>query len=130
MHKKDARTMSLYELLFGLCIVGIMLSVEVTGYILRYHVGIWFSYYLLTIYRWLPPTWTHQHPLGSVVIGNAFVLFGICCHLKIVATQLMQAQKERLELRLRKPSKQEQDQIEKAYAAMNKKAYVRSVPQW
>jgi len=71
MHKKDARTMSLYELLFGLCIVGIMLSVEVTGYILRYHVGIWFSYYLLTIYRWLPPTWTHQRMASARHVSRA-----------------------------------------------------------
>jgi len=44
--------------------------------------------------------------------------------------QFMSAQKERLELRLRKPSKQEQDQVDKAYAAMDKKALVRFVSQW
>jgi len=94
MHKKDARTMALYEAIPSLCLLGVTLLIELAGYVLRFQVGIWFSGYFLPVYSWLPFAWTHRHPLGPGAIGNAFVLLGVCLHLKIMGEQFMGAQKE------------------------------------
>ncbi len=94
---------------------------ELLGYVLRYWIGAWFSSYLLSTYE-LFPKLAERYPVTANQIGWGFVVFSLGLHTALAIRQCTRPQLERVTMRLRSPSRREQELVERCYKQMKHKA--------
>ncbi len=100
---------------------------ELPGYVLRYWAGVWFGTVILPLYQHL--SFARHHPVAPAYIGWAVVILCLLMHVMIAVRQLSAPQQERVKMRLRSPSKREQEEVDRAYKTITQKATVnRALP--